>query len=128
MCVTYLLIVHHLEPAIEGMENVLFWKTLIRLILPFLACDLLCFLIVFETVCNVCAELTRLKDRRFYLDWWNWSGILLILYAEKAHIVLVVRRSTSLHGSGIVQSTSSYSSTSIKRLLDSALGVTPLQF
>ena len=127
MCVTYLLIVHHLEPAIEGMETVLFWKTLIRLILPFLACDLLCFMIVFETVCNVCAELTRLKDRRFYLDWWNWSGLPLIVYDEKTDMILVVRRSTNLHESGIGQFTSSYSNTSIKRLLDSALGATPLQ-
>jgi len=42
-----------------------------KLMSPFLLNYLLFFYLVFECICNACAELTRFADREFYEDWWN---------------------------------------------------------
>ena len=43
---------------------------------PFMICMLLTFNIIFEIICNVCAELTRYGDRNFYSDFWNSTSYL----------------------------------------------------
>eukprot|EP00834_Sanchytrium_tribonematis_P000428 NODE_8_length_66115_cov_0.981823.p13 type:complete len:454 gc:universal NODE_8_length_66115_cov_0.981823:52263-53624(+) len=49
-----------------------FVDLLLVLCTPFMACMLLTFNIIFEVICNVCAEVTKFADRgNFYSDWWN---------------------------------------------------------
>lgn len=38
---------------------------------PFIFVLLLLFYVVFENICNVFAEITKLDHRYFYEDWWN---------------------------------------------------------
>lgn len=44
---------------------------LLKLVFPFISLYLLTFYIIFETVCQWFAEVTRFADRNFYNDWWN---------------------------------------------------------
>ena len=44
---------------------------MLKLVFPFISLYLLTFYMIFETVCQWFAEVTRFADRNFYNDWWN---------------------------------------------------------
>ena len=67
----YLLIENLIAPALETMHTTPVIELLLELVIPFTACWLMLFYVMFECVCNLAAELTRFADRSFYEDWWN---------------------------------------------------------
>eukprot|EP00386_Alphamonas_edax_P003560 GDKI01010787.1.p1 GENE.GDKI01010787.1~~GDKI01010787.1.p1 ORF type:complete len:471 (+),score=118.19 GDKI01010787.1:31-1443(+) len=69
--VLYFVSTQFLIPVAMGCHKITFIETLARLLLPFLAADLLVFYIMFECVCNLWGEVTNFGDRLFYEDWWN---------------------------------------------------------
>ncbi|KAI5476326.1 hypothetical protein MNV49_007839 [Pseudohyphozyma bogoriensis] len=66
-----LIVEHYILPISPGVHERGFWHSALDLAMPFMVCYLLIFYIIFESICNGFAELTRFSDREFYQDWWN---------------------------------------------------------
>ncbi|KAI8620827.1 MBOAT, membrane-bound O-acyltransferase family-domain-containing protein [Chytriomyces sp. MP71] len=64
---------HYILPVLQISKELDWIGSVIYLIMPFMVCFLLLFLIIFECICNAFAELTCFADRTFYEDWWNSS-------------------------------------------------------
>lgn len=71
MVVLYFISVRYLIPIMRQSVHVSFARALLQLIWPMLICYVLVFFILFESICNLLAELTCFGDREFYHDWWN---------------------------------------------------------
>ncbi|KAG7400698.1 Sterol O-acyltransferase 2 (Sterol-ester synthase 2) [Phytophthora boehmeriae] len=71
MSMLYIIVTNNVMPRLEdsGTESPVL--SVVSLLLPFLACYLLIWFIIFECICNGLAEVTYLADRDFYSDWWN---------------------------------------------------------
>ncbi|KAJ3017009.1 hypothetical protein HKX48_003762 [Thoreauomyces humboldtii] len=67
----YVTVEHFIYPVVADLKNLNFAESLAQLLLPFMVSYLLLFYIIFECICNFCAEITRFADRHFYDDWWN---------------------------------------------------------
>lgn len=52
-------------------QALIFAETVSRMLFPFMVTFLLVFLVIFEYILGVFAEITCFADRRFYSDWWN---------------------------------------------------------
>lgn len=63
----------HVLPIINNVACLSEIEATKRLMLPLLGMWLIFFGIVFECICNFCAELTRFGARHFYGAWWNAS-------------------------------------------------------
>lgn len=44
------------------------------ILIPSVLCFVILFLMIFEQILNVVAEITMFADREFYSDWWNSTG------------------------------------------------------
>ncbi|GAA5871660.1 hypothetical protein JCM1840_007343 [Sporobolomyces johnsonii] len=66
-----ILIVEHAILPVTPSDGDSFFASMLDLAVPFTACYLLIFFIIFECICNVFAEFTKFSDRAFYSDWWN---------------------------------------------------------
>ncbi|GAA5959794.1 hypothetical protein JCM21900_001017 [Sporobolomyces salmonicolor] len=66
-----ILIVEHAILPVTPSDEDSFFASMLDLAVPFTACYLLIFFIIFECICNVFAEFTKFSDRAFYSDWWN---------------------------------------------------------
>ncbi|KAJ3204095.1 hypothetical protein HDU82_006077 [Entophlyctis luteolus] len=62
---------NNILPILALSNELNFFMTIMKLIVPFMICFLLVFFIIFEFICNAFAELTLFADREFYEDWWN---------------------------------------------------------
>jgi sterol O-acyltransferase len=71
MTFTYIICVDHLIPIMSLVHQHTYWETVLRLMLPMIAFILSMFLILFELLLNLFAELSGFADRAFYHDWWN---------------------------------------------------------
>ncbi|TDH73521.1 uncharacterized protein CCR75_007033 [Bremia lactucae] len=67
----YIIVTTHVIPRLEDSGTVSPVLSIVSLLLPFLGCYLLTWFVIFECICNGCAEVTYLADREFYTDWWN---------------------------------------------------------
>lgn len=63
----YPIISHELETS----HPMTLLEVIIRLFPALLATTLLMFILTFECILNILAELSRFADRHFYADWWN---------------------------------------------------------
>lgn len=52
-------------------KTVVLAETISMLLFPFMVAIILVFLVIFQYVLGMFAELTRFADRQFYSDWWN---------------------------------------------------------
>jgi len=69
--VLYVLSTEHIGPTLEASPTANPLQTVASLILPFLAGYILIWFMVFDTILNGFAEISRFAPREFYLDWWN---------------------------------------------------------
>jgi len=67
----YLIVELQVTPIIRQMPNQTFVDSIADLLIPFIYLWILLFFIIFECICNACAELSCFADRQFYSDWWN---------------------------------------------------------
>ncbi|RKO97873.1 hypothetical protein CXG81DRAFT_5000, partial [Caulochytrium protostelioides] len=68
-------------PVLNRMPSFSFLGAVINLIIPMMLAYLMVFLIIWEFILNVFAELTCYADRSFYDDWWN--AVSFAEYARK---------------------------------------------
>eukprot|EP00835_Amoeboradix_gromovi_P003746 NODE_260_length_12610_cov_0.413076.p1 type:complete len:453 gc:universal NODE_260_length_12610_cov_0.413076:5079-3721(-) len=71
----YVVIESYIIPQFQNDSNS-FVDLLVTTSGPFMICILLVFNIIFEVICNVCAEITQYADRNFYSDFWNSTNYL----------------------------------------------------
>ena len=71
----YVIIENYIIPYFQNTNNS-FIDLLVMTSGPFMICILLVFNIIFEIICNVCAELSFYADRNFYSDFWNSTNYL----------------------------------------------------
>src|SRR5262249_31745359 len=59
------------DELVEASHPMTLLEVLIRLFPALLATTLLMFILTFECILNILAELSCFADRHFYADWWN---------------------------------------------------------
>jgi sterol O-acyltransferase len=67
----YIVVTQFIQPVIPLIPKSSLAQAVRLLFLPFSACYLMVFYLVWECICNGFAELTYFADREFYQDWWN---------------------------------------------------------
>lgn len=70
----YMIISENILPVIQNAKNISFLDMHSRLIVPCVVLYNLGFLIIFEQILNMFAELSYFADREFYQHWWNCNG------------------------------------------------------
>lgn len=71
-CLLYMVVECHIFPALVPANGSLrMLDALIKIFPAIIAIFLLLFVLVFECLLNLFAELSRFADRHFYADWWN---------------------------------------------------------
>eukprot|EP00917_Polyrhabdina_sp_WS-2016_P016809 GHVP01036343.1.p1 GENE.GHVP01036343.1~~GHVP01036343.1.p1 ORF type:complete len:245 (+),score=26.25 GHVP01036343.1:456-1190(+) len=76
LCLNVIFVVHigsnYIVRAVEDTkaENRLV-ELFLRICLPLFLCNMSLFVIIFECLCNILAEISDYGDREFYEDWWN---------------------------------------------------------
>lgn len=67
----YVVIATFIHPVLQEANKLPVLEMIGRLLFPMLIVYILIFLMVWEYITNVFAELSRFADRGFYSDWWN---------------------------------------------------------
>lgn len=81
LCIVYLFyqhIVPNCRDAVVHFDNKDIYQITIAVLntgIPGAYIWLINFYLVFHSLLNLCAEMTRFADRRFYSDWWNAGGL-----------------------------------------------------
>lgn len=70
----YMLISEYMIPVVIKSNDLSFIEIYLKLIVPCVVAYMLMFLIIFEQILNLFAELSYFGDREFYQDWWNSNG------------------------------------------------------
>lgn len=70
----YVIISEYMFPIILQSKDLTFVEVYLKLVVPCIVGYILMFLIIFEQILNLFAELSYFGDREFYQDWWNSNG------------------------------------------------------
>ena len=80
-----IIIVEFIDPVLADSGSMSFCELFFHLIPPIFYLNLSLIYTIFENTYAPLAELTKLKDRRFFDDWWNASNLHELL--EKINLV-----------------------------------------
>lgn len=67
----YIVVTDSILPVLHNSQDYTFTEILVHLTIPCLIFALMSFLVLFEQILNIFAELVKFADRSFYDDWWN---------------------------------------------------------
>ncbi|OMJ93142.1 hypothetical protein SteCoe_3960 [Stentor coeruleus] len=70
----YMMFTEYFIPIIRNAKNMSFLDVYTKLMIPCVVSYNLLFLIIFEQILNMFAEMSYFSDREFYQQWWNSDG------------------------------------------------------
>ena len=74
LMMVYVLTSELIYPIVQQAANCSYLECLVRLIVPCICLVLFLFLVIFDLILNLFAEMAGFADRDFYGDWWNASS------------------------------------------------------
>lgn len=67
----YIIHTDYILPEIESSSSYSYVQFIFKCMLPMTLTLFLMFYVIFECICNIFAEITKLDHRYFYQDFWN---------------------------------------------------------